>query len=128
MPALIRDEKVELPSGRLAVAMVTEIVPEQTIIIPEKILYPDVRRAFEGGTFAPGDKITISVTVTDSDGKDKTPDDSDFQLELDNYTRDPNKEVLGVLYMNFVESNKVPEIAKEVSGDTISEPIEIIKG
>lgn len=104
---------VQLASGRMATAMVTDIIPEQTIVVPERIVYPELRRAFESGTFAAGDVITVSVTVKDADGNDKTPENSDFELSLDNYVADNSMEVLGILYMNFIESTKPP--AEEVT-------------
>jgi hypothetical protein len=118
--------RVTLPSGRLALSMATTIVPAYTIDVPESIQYPDLRRAFESGAFAPGDVVTVSVSIADADGNDKTPDDSDFVMTLDNYPSDETKEVLGVLYFNFTEGMK-PDITPPDPGiiATPAEPADI---
>jgi hypothetical protein len=99
-------KRIELPTGKLAKNIITEKIPEHSIVVPELINYPDLRKAFDSGTFSTGDVITVSVSVVDADGNDKTPEDSDYVLTLDNYTSDETKEVLGILYFNFIESIK----------------------
>ena len=105
-------KKEQLADGRMAVALVSEVIPEQVITIPERIQYPELRKAYDSGTLSQGDIVVVSVQIFDSEGNDKTPDDSVFKMPLDNYVADENKEVLFVVYGNFVESNR-PQIVKE---------------
>ena len=118
MPADIRPiekgglQRATLADGRVAIALTTEIIPEETIVVPSRINYPDVRKALDSGTLVAGDVVVLSIQIFDQDGNDKTPDDCTFQMPLDNYVADETKEVLGVAYFNFVESNK-PQIVKE---------------
>ena len=109
----IEDLKKEIVDGKAVLALESRRIPEETIIVPSRIEYPDLRRAFPSGTFIPGDIVVVSVQIYDSDGNDKTPPDFAFKLPLDIYTEDEAKEVLGVLYFNFVESNKSRNVAIE---------------
>ena len=94
----------QLPDGRVALVSTTVVVPEQTVILPERIEYPELKRALDPGTLAEGDTIIVSVQVFDVDGNEKTPENCTFKLNLDHYVEDESKEVLGVLYFNFIES------------------------
>jgi hypothetical protein len=97
-----------LSDGRTAVAIDSSVIPEQTITILEHVVYPELRKAFDSGTFIQGDHAIVTVQIFDKDGNEKTPDNCVWDLPLDNYTSDVSKEVLGVLYFNWAEST-LPE-------------------
>ena len=109
---------VILSNGTSAINMVTDIIPQKNLVIPQKIEYPEIRKAFGSGVFQLGDIVIVQLSVIDKDGKDKTLKDSSFKITLDNYVSDPSREVLGVFYMKFVDSIKPPEpdiIAEEIT-------------
>jgi hypothetical protein len=106
-------KRVVLTDGRSAVELLSDRIPEETIVVPERIIYPDLRKAFDPGTFESGDVVVVSIQVYDRDGKEKIINDSVFKMPLDNYTKDRTKEVLGVIYFNFVESNRQIQESKE---------------
>jgi hypothetical protein len=96
--------RITLPDGQLATVMNSQAVDATVISVPTTVQYPDLRYAYPSGTLSQGTTITVSVTMTDSDGNDTTPDVSAWQMVLSDYTQDPTKEVLGVIYFNFTES------------------------
>ena len=106
-----------ISSGITPVSLDSAVIPEQTVVIPATIQYPDYRRAYDSGTLAQGDTIVLTTQIFDADGNEKSPDNNVVELSLSQYTQDPTKEVLGVIYFNFVESNKpVSNDASDVLG------------
>ena len=92
-------------NGITSSVLESQVIPEQTVTIPATIQYPDYRRAYDSGTLVQGDTIVLTTQIFDSDGNEKSPDNNVVQLSLSQYTQDSTKEVLGVLYFDFVESN-----------------------
>jgi hypothetical protein len=84
----------------------TEIIPEQTITIPRQVKLPELRYAAPNGTLAQGDIIEGVFTLKDKDGNIKPLPMSSFKVVLNDWPDDPNQEILGVFYLNFVISNK----------------------
>ena len=93
--------------------ILSEGIAEKVIVVPSGIVYPDIRQAYETGTFAKDDTIIINVRIFDAAGKEKIIKNTNFELNLKEYVKDPTKEVLGVLYFNFVE-NYIEPPAEEV--------------
>jgi hypothetical protein len=100
-------KREQLADGRMAIAIESKMIPEETIVIPEHPLYPTVRKAFPNGTFPRGCTAVVSVQVFDENGDEITPEDSVFKMPLENYVADETKEVLGVLYFDWTESTKI---------------------
>lgn len=95
-----------LEDGRMAIALESKMIPEQTIVIPAHPEYPSLRHSFPNGTFPPGCVVVLSAQVFDADGNDISPADNTWKMPLDKYVADESKEVLGVLYFDWAESNK----------------------
>ena len=120
-------KRATLADGRLATVSNCAAVPEQTIVIPASITYPEQRMAYPSGSFPQGCTISVEVTVTDADGNDITPSDGNvFQMTLDQYPSDPTKEVLGVLYFNFTEGTLPDPIIADPG--VIADPVQQIRG
>jgi len=87
--------------------LTTSVIAETTITVPAYIELPNLRYAAPSGTLQQGDTININITITDADGNERAfPDYDGFQISLLDWPEDETKEILGVLYMNFVESTK----------------------
>jgi len=84
----------------------TKAVAEQTIIIPTSIEMPDIRIALSSGTLGPNYTIINTLKIFDADGKEiDIGKAGDVKIKLTEWPEE-NKEILGVLYLNFVISNK----------------------
>jgi len=89
----------------------TEVASDSTVIVPGHVILPEVRYAAPSGTLAQGDVITGSISLVDKDGNPKPLDfDGKFKVTLKDWPSDSSQEILSVLYMNFVISNKAPSI------------------
>jgi hypothetical protein len=84
----------------------TDIIPEQTVVIPQQIKLPELRYAAPTGTLAQGDSIEGYFILKDKDGNEKSLDMKSFKVVLSDWPSDESKEILGIFYLNFVISNK----------------------
>lgn len=84
----------------------TDVIPAQTITIPQQVKLPELRYAAPNGTLAQGDVIEGVFSLKDKDGNVKPLEMSSFKVTISDWPEDPNQEILGVFYLNFVISNK----------------------
>lgn len=112
---------------------------EEIVTIPSKIIYPDVRIPLPNGSLEKGDTIEGYLKVKDKNGNYKELNFSDVSITLSEYTDDPTLEVLGVVYMSFVESSRLAQVVDPminpdvpvipdapVTPDVTPDPIEVI--
>ena len=88
--------------------VITDVAPAETIVIPPKVVLPELRWAAPSGTLAQGDVIEGHFTLTDKDGNVKPMEFDCFRVILKDWP-EGNKEILGVFYVNFVVSD-LPEV------------------
>jgi hypothetical protein len=93
----------------------TAVAPAAVVEIPAQIIMPELRYAAPSGTLAKDDVIEGTVKLFDKDGNEKPLEFSGYRIVLKDWPEDPNQEILAVLYMNFVVSNKtvIPEVIPE---------------
>jgi hypothetical protein len=84
----------------------TAVKPAESLVIPEHIDLPQLRYAAPPGTLAKGDVIEGTITVKDKDGNLKPLEFEGFKVVMNEWPSDIKQEILSVLYLNFVISNK----------------------
>jgi len=93
----------------------TEVTDSTVLYVPGSIVLPQLRYAAPSGTLAQGDTIEGMITVKDSSGNIKPLEYEGFKVVLNDYpSADSSQEILAVLYLNFVLSNKAPVIIPDV--------------
>lgn len=91
----------------------TKPVPEKTVVYPATISLPDLRHAFPSGTLAKDDILVMEFTLLDKTGHSKPLDVTAFKVQMEEWPKDANQEILAVAYLNFAISNK-PADEKEI--------------
>ena len=104
---IIPEPIIAVIDGKRLQQISTTVQDEQTVVIPQQIIIPDQRLALPSGFLAQGDTVTLTLTVTDSDGNSKEiPSFEGFNVSLDDWPVADDQEILAVVNLCFTQSTK----------------------